>query len=176
MPPTRPAPLKTSGHGFGPGSSNPFSPLPSTLPRTPITGYDPLRAREEILKTPISPPAAYTEFLKNTINSPALSSPRTLPYSPVTSSMSNCRGHRGYLTPATPYPPPLTTPISKKPRARSPQSPVSVASSRTASRSSSDDEDGSGDSETHRGVKHVVAQTAKLDLLPAPKGKRRRIE
>lgn len=174
MPPARPAPLKTSGHSFV-RSQVPFSPLPSTLPRTPISGFDPLRARDELLKTPISPPAAYTEFLKNTVNSPALSSPRTLPYSPVTSSMNSCRGHRGYLTPATPYPPPLITSSSKKPRARSPQSPISVTSSPAESRNTSDDEDDSGDSETHHTAKPVV-QTTKLDLLPAPKGKRRRLE
>lgn len=204
--PARPAPLQTSGPAFHHQmrSPVPFSPLPSSLPRTPIAGFDPLRARDEIIKTPITPPTAYTDFLKNTINSPALLSPRSsLPYSPVTASMSSTTCRRGYLTPATPYPPTLNVTSAgnnKKPRARSPQSPVSVTSSGSSQSEASDDEGSATEHEDEeesprstraaspgpavvvtdeRQTRKTVVKTtyvATVDLSPAPKGKRRRID
>jgi hypothetical protein len=120
--PARPSPLNTKGHGITVLSKNSFSPLPSELPRTPVYGhFDAFKSYEEAMKTPITPPSAYMEFLKNTANSPAIASPNLLhhfPYSPAPSSggsatssssapLPGCRSlsHHGFYTPATPYPP-----------------------------------------------------------------------
>jgi hypothetical protein len=182
--PARPAPLTTTNHSMIP-SKAPFSPLPSELPRTPIHGhFDTLKSHDEILKTPITPPAAYTDFLKNTINSPAVSSPRP-PQSPAHPTSASYRTHFGYYTPTTPYP----LPTSAR-RLRIPKSSSSANSPSTespgSSRSPSEDE---VEAEINRGsnghrqvtVKQVVTTTVtytptRMNLLPAPKGKRRRLE
>lgn len=165
-------------------SRAPFSPLPSELPRTPINGhFEGLKSHEECLKTPITPPAAYTEFLRNTVNSPALKSPGF----PPTSARAHANT-QGYYTPTTPYP----LPASAARRLRIPSSPASANYSPStespgsaASRSPSDEEaDGevrsSQNSQRQVTVKQVVTTTVtftpRMSLMPAPKGKRRRIE
>jgi hypothetical protein len=207
--PARPSPLITKGHGFvlGSGNKSPFSPLPSELPRTPVIGqFDALRSRDEVMKTPITPPTAYTEFLKNTINSPAIASPtsHSLPYTPATlSAGTSYRSHHGYYTPATPYPAPLSAPMGGRRSARGglPPSPTSAGSSTNSSPSTEsprsggtrrcpvDDDDEADDSgsdheqlasEERVTVKQVVTTTVtystpRMSLMPAPKGKRRRI-
>lgn len=165
--------------GYSSNPRAPFSPLPSELPRTPINGhFEGLKSHEECLKTPITPPAAYTEFLRNTINSPALKSPG---YPPTSGRIH--ANTQGYYTPTTPYP----LPQSAARRLRIPTSPASANSSPSTespasitSRSPSDEEaegDARGSQVT---VKQVVTTTVtftpRLSLMPAPKGKRRRIE
>ncbi|MCJ1346855.1 hypothetical protein MMC31_005073 [Peltigera leucophlebia] len=49
--------------------------LPSELPRSPAQGFLDIIKQEDDIKTPITPPLAYTEFLKAL--SPAISSPST---------------------------------------------------------------------------------------------------
>ncbi|KAI5849939.1 hypothetical protein BZA05DRAFT_63869 [Tricharina praecox] len=190
--PARPSPLITKGHGILPGSSklSPFSPLPSELPRTPIDGrFDALKNADDALKTPITPPTAYTDFLKAAMNSPAVSSapPSSLPYSPALSSGSY--RHSGYYTPATPY-----SGISiRRRRGGLPPSPSSANSSPStegprsarSTRSCPDDDDDAEEedraqlSDGRVMVKQVVTTTVtytpRMSLLPAPKGKRRRI-
>lgn len=170
--------------GHSSSSRSPFSPLPSELPRTPINGhFDGLKTHEECLKTPITPPAAYTEFLRNTITSPALKSPG---YPPTSGKLH--ANTQGYYTPTTPYP----LPQSAARRLRIPSSPASANHSPSTespasatSRSPSDEEvDGEvrGSQEGRRQVtvKQVVTTTVtftpRMSLMPAPKGKRRRIE
>lgn len=177
----KPTPLLI-GHSSNPRA--PFSPLPSELPRTPINGhFDALKSHDECLKTPITPPAAYTEFLRNTINSPALKSPG---YPPV--SGRTYTNNQGYYTPTTPYPLPQSTAR----RLRIPSSPASANHSPSTespasatSRSPSDEEvegeiRGSQNGPRQVTVKQVVTTTVtftpRLSLMPAPKGKRRRIE
>lgn len=231
MPPARPAPLKTSGHPIiraGPHSAVPFSPLPSEIPRTPLPGgnFEALKTplSNDALKTPITPPTAYTDFLKATINSPAIASPRSsfsgsLPYSPATTgSMSYRTG--GLMTPATPYPPasagqpamkkqrcpPSPSAESRATKTRSPDSMSSRSEDEPASPKSKRECGGSGacdvavkkeaDTEmtvptiktpTTRSrtarvtVKQIVKTTVtytppQMNLMPAPKGKRRRVD
>jgi len=211
--PARPSPLITKGHGFVIGSSkSPFSPLPSELPRTPIIGhFDALKSHEDAMKTPITPPTAYTEFLKNTMNSPAIaSSPaHSLPYSPATQSAGvGYRSHHGYYTPATPYPAPLSAPMGMRKSIRGAGMPPSPSSANTSTDSSpstgsprsagstrrcpvdeeeeeeeEDDDESCDHDQLDDGrvtVKQVVTTTVtystpRMSLLPAPKGKRRRI-
>lgn len=49
--------------------------LPSELPRSPASGFLDIIKQEDDIRTPITPPTAYTEFLKAL--SPAVSSPST---------------------------------------------------------------------------------------------------
>lgn len=59
-----------------PGLKTPRSAmLPSQLPRSPAQGFLDMIKQEDDIKTPITPPLAYTEFLKAL--SPAISSPST---------------------------------------------------------------------------------------------------
>ncbi|CAG8980917.1 hypothetical protein HYALB_00003776 [Hymenoscyphus albidus] len=93
------------------------TPLTSTFPselsatslsaRSPLPGYADFIKQEEYIKTPITPPSAYTDFLKS-MNSPALdskSSGRSTPSSTPTSAPStgtsdhsdcscNCETHK----------------------------------------------------------------------------------
>ncbi|KAL7267509.1 hypothetical protein RUND412_009902 [Rhizina undulata] len=182
MPSTAPAPIKTN---HGPSKSL-FSPLPSELPRTPINGhFELLKSHEECLKTPITPPAAYTEFLKNTAASPAIQSPGLPPHH---GSRTHSSVH-GYYTPVTPYPPNSAARLLRIPQSPalsnyspSTESPKSAASTRSPS-----DEDvagevrsGSQSGQRQITVKQVVTRTVtltpRMSLMPAPKGKRRRIE
>ncbi|KAI4286752.1 MAG: hypothetical protein L6R35_003990 [Caloplaca aegaea] len=65
--------------------------LPSELPRSPAPGMLDVIKREDDLTTPITPPQAYTEFLKAL--SPAVSSPAT--------ARSPCFSSSGKSTPST---------------------------------------------------------------------------
>lgn len=207
--PARPSPLITKGHGIMGGASkspfSPFSPLPSELPRTPVDGrFDAIKNHDEAMKTPITPPTAYTEFLKATINSPAVSSapPTSLPYSPVSASTSSFR-HSGYFTPVTPYPPPMSAQLAgggmRRSRRGVPPSPSSANSSpstespRSARSTRScpvDDEEEEDDDDddvedaaqlsdgrvtVKQTITTTVTYTPRMALLPAPKGKRRRV-
>ncbi|MCJ1478036.1 hypothetical protein MMC13_006711 [Lambiella insularis] len=68
--------------------------LPSELPRSPLPGWADLIKQEDDLRTPITPPTAYTDFLKAL--SPALSSPSTANSISTSTSFSDKTGH---LTP-----------------------------------------------------------------------------
>lgn len=169
-------------------SRGPFSPLPSELPRTPIVGhFDSLKSHEECLKTPITPPAAYTDFLRNTANSPALcKSPGA--FFPPNSAKSLLANTQGYYTPTTPY---SLAPTSAARRLRIPSSPASAANyspsteSPASATSRSSEEETEVEARSPRTgprvtVKQVVTTTVtftpRMSLMPAPKGKRRRIE
>ncbi|KAL8787821.1 MAG: hypothetical protein Q9213_002008 [Squamulea squamosa] len=65
--------------------------LPSELPRSPAPGMLDVIKKEDDIKTPITPPQAYTEFLKAL--SPAMSSPGT--------ARSPCFSASGKSTPST---------------------------------------------------------------------------
>lgn len=178
----KPTPLLI-GHSSNPRA--PFSPLPSELPRTPISGhFGGLRSHEVCLKTPISPPAAYTEFLRNTINSPA---PLKSPGYPPTSGRTHANT-QGYYTPTTPYPRPqsaarrLRIPTSPASANYSPstESPASITSRSPSHEEAEGDVRDSQNVQRQVTVKQVVTTTVtftpRLSLMPAPKGKRRRIE
>lgn len=124
--------------------------LPSELPRSPASGLLDVIKQEEDLKTPITPPTAYTEFLKAL--SPALSSPsssrgstfsdksgKSTPISAPSSAGSACScGHESQTATSAPIIPPspfVRPPNSARPphsartptslrRLRIPQSPV----------------------------------------------------
>ncbi|MCJ1385238.1 hypothetical protein MMC17_008359 [Xylographa soralifera] len=67
--------------------------LPSELPRSPLPGWaDFIKQEEEDLRTPITPPTAYTDFLKAL--SPAISSPST-----ANSTNTSFSDKTGHLTP-----------------------------------------------------------------------------
>lgn len=199
--PARPSPLITKGHGILPGSSklSPFSPLPSELPRTPVDGrFDALKSAGDAMKTPITPPTAYTDFLKAAMNSPAVSSapPTSLPYSPALSTSGSYRHHGGSYTPATPYSgisirrsrrgglPPSPSSANSSPSSDGPRSARSTRSTRSCP-DYDDDDDGAEEedraqlSDGRVTVKQVVTTTVtytpRMSLLPAPKGKRRRV-
>jgi hypothetical protein len=74
--------------------------LPSELPRSPLPGFpgwgDFIKREDDGLKTPITPPTAYTEFLKAL--SPALSTPLTSTSCHTSFGFSDKSGH---LTPIT---------------------------------------------------------------------------
>jgi hypothetical protein len=110
------------------------TPLTSTFPselsgpsalsaRSPLPGYADFIKQEEFIKTPITPPAAYTDFLKG-MNSPAMGdkSGRTTPTSaPSTSSSDHsdcscaCETHK---SPTTTTPSNFTFPTSAPPTGR----------------------------------------------------------
>lgn len=178
-----PAPLKITPISSS-SSRAPFSPLPSELPRTPISGhFGALKSHEECLKTPITPPTAYTEFLRNTANSPALKSPG---FPPSGKTHANTQG---YYTPTTPYPLPTSAArrlrIPSSPNSATTYSPSTESPASATSRSPSD-EDVEGEVRSPQSgqrqvtVKQVVTTTVtftpRMSLMPAPKGKRRRIE
>ncbi|MCJ1255033.1 hypothetical protein MMC24_002849 [Lignoscripta atroalba] len=118
--------------------------LPSELPRSPLPGWTDLIKLEDDIKTPITPPTAYIDFLKAL--SPAVSTPSTSNScsfsdkssgkSSPTSQPSSAGSHRscGYdirkassapLVPPSPFIRPTTgrTPTSLR-RLRIPQSPM----------------------------------------------------
>lgn len=116
--------------------------LPSELPRSPVPGWINVIKLEDDIKTPITPPTAYTEFLKAL--SPAVSSPATgmsfgadrysgksTPTSqPSTASSGcscNCEHHKSptFTVPPSPFlnPKSARTPTGLR-RLRIPQSPV----------------------------------------------------
>lgn len=125
--------------------------LPSELPRSPVPGFLDIIKQEDDLKTPITPPTAYTEFLKAL--SPAISSPSTgnssvfsdkysgksTPTSVPSSAGSTCscnnEAHQASSAPMIPPSPFVRPPSSARPpksartptslrRLRIPQSPV----------------------------------------------------
>jgi hypothetical protein len=111
--------------------------LPSELPRSPAPGFLDLIKQEDDLKTPITPPTAYTQFLKAL--SPALSSPssgrsstfsekssgKSTPTSAPSSAGSACScGHETQTAASAPIIPP-------SPFARPPNSARSLHSART---------------------------------------------
>lgn len=124
--------------------------LPSGIPRSPASGYLDVIKQEDDLKTPITPPMAYTEFLKAL--SPALSSPSTgkssvfsdkdsgksTPTSAPSSAGSACscsEAHKASSAPMIPPSPFVRPPNSARPpksartptslrRLRIPQSPI----------------------------------------------------
>ena len=90
MSPTSPKPLPPTISTTSPTADTPKSPkptlpalktpitasLPSELPRSPLPGrLEVIKQEEEDIKTPITPPHAYTEFLRTL--SPAVSTPST---------------------------------------------------------------------------------------------------
>ncbi|CAF9905582.1 MAG: hypothetical protein ALECFALPRED_001036 [Alectoria fallacina] len=90
MSPTSPKPLPPTISTTSPTADTPKSPkptlpalktpktasLPSELPRSPLPGrLEIIKQEEEDIKTPITPPQAYTEFLRTL--SPAVSTPST---------------------------------------------------------------------------------------------------
>jgi len=116
--------------------------LPSELPRSPVPGWINVIKLEDDIKTPITPPTAYTDFLKAL--SPAVSSPATgmsfgadrysgksTPTSqPSTASSGcscNCENHKSptLTVPPSPFlnPKSARTPTGLR-RLRIPQSPV----------------------------------------------------
>ncbi|PWW76298.1 hypothetical protein C7212DRAFT_344781 [Tuber magnatum] len=176
MPSTVPASLSTAHNSNSTGSRAPFSPLPSEIPRTPLNGhFEGLKSHEDSLKTPITPPAAYTEFLKNTVSSPAIQSPRLPP-----PDLGKSYGY--YTTPTTPYAAARRLKIPASP-ASSNCSPSTESPASSTSRSPSYEE---VEGEVRQGgqrqvtVKQVVTTTVtftpRMSLMPAPKGKRRRID
>jgi len=176
MPSTIPASLSTTTHNSNSTSSRaPFSPLPSEIPRTPLNGhFEGLKSHEECLKTPITPPAAYTEFLKNTVSSPAIQSPRLPP-----PDLGKSYGY--YATPTTPYAAARRLKIPGSPSSSN-SSPLTESPASSTSRSPSYEEvEGEGRQGGQRQVtvKQVVTTTVTftptMNLMPAPKGKRRRI-
>ncbi|KAI4130775.1 MAG: hypothetical protein LQ338_001547 [Usnochroma carphineum] len=118
--------------------------LPSELPRSPATGMLDVIKREANLTTPITPPQAYTEFLKAL--SPAISSPGTVrspsfsssgkstPSTQPSSAGSSCLSctydpHKTSSAPTIPPSPYMRPPHSARTptalrRLRIPQSPV----------------------------------------------------
>ncbi|MCJ1484513.1 hypothetical protein MMC06_004684 [Schaereria dolodes] len=118
--------------------------LPSELPRSPLPGWADIVKLEDDIKTPITPPIAYTDFLKAL--SPAVSSPATSnsasfsdkssgkssPTSQPSSAGSNCscncevrKASSAPLVPPSPFPRSsiARTPTSLR-RLRIPQSPM----------------------------------------------------
>lgn len=90
MSPTEPKPVPPTISTTSPTADSPKSPkptlpalktpktasLPSELPRSPLPGrLEIIKQEEEDIKTPITPPQAYTEFLRTL--SPAVSTPST---------------------------------------------------------------------------------------------------
>ncbi|KAI9724496.1 MAG: hypothetical protein M1812_000564 [Candelaria pacifica] len=126
MPSTKPTlhPLKT------PLSAS----FPSELPRSPYPGLPDFIKQENSIKTPITPPTAYTDFLKAL--SPATSSPsisersgKSTPISQPSSAGSSCscncehRPSPKSAVPPSPFQHPMSAPANLR-RLRIPQSPA----------------------------------------------------
>ncbi|KAI9809745.1 MAG: hypothetical protein M1825_000178 [Sarcosagium campestre] len=197
--------------------------FPSELPRSPIPGT-PLSfvKGEPGIKTPITPPTAYTDFLR-ALSSPSMmspaatlksgkSSPTSNPSSEAssttTSLSSGCscaaRQSPKFTVPPSPYAYPQSAPATGAlRRLRIPQSPLSpcgdsprsahsIRSPYSSMRSpqdwdfigksrSFDVSHVSGNTTTRPvSVKQVVTRTVtytpRMDLAPAPKGKKRRLD
>ena len=122
-------------------------PLLSAYPRSPLPGWADIIKREDDIKTPVTPPTAYTDFLKAL--SPALSTPassnsssfsdksgKLTPNSQPSSAGSTCactadqKASSSPVAPPTPFvrPTPSRTPSGRTPntlqRLRIPQSPA----------------------------------------------------
>lgn len=190
--------------------------LPSELPRSPYPGTPLFLKQEEInLRTPISPPIAYTEFLK-AVSSPSIKSGKSTPItasSSATSGSSSCNcDHSGTSSssssakspiPPSPYPHPKSAPATGAiRRLRIPPSPLCSPRSATepgsalpmrspftirspfewdaeAKRWSSETPKSGGTSRpvsVRQIVTRTVTYTPRMDLAPAPKGKKRRLE
>ncbi|KAI4217646.1 MAG: hypothetical protein LQ351_000242 [Letrouitia transgressa] len=118
--------------------------LPSELPRSPVSGLLEVVKQEDDIKTPITPPQAYTEFLKAlspAVSSPATarspsfsfsgkSTPSTQPSSAGSGCMScSCDPHKASSAPMVPPSPFMRPPSSARTptalrRLRIPPSPV----------------------------------------------------
>lgn len=195
--------------------------LPSELPRSPYPGTPLFLKQEEInTRTPISPPIAYTEFLK-AVSSPLIksgkSTPTSAPSSSDTSGTPGCTCEHSATSssssssssslssakspvPPSPYPHPKSAPATGAIRRLRippspiyfPDSPASALSIRSpftirspfewdaeAKRWSTDGPKSAGASRPVS-VRHIVTRTVtytpRMDLAPAPKGKRRRLQ
>ncbi|KAI9756594.1 MAG: hypothetical protein M4579_003772 [Chaenotheca gracillima] len=188
--------------------------FPSELPRTPISAIPDIIKQEEGMKTPITPPSAYIDFLK-AMNTPFTLGPtphksgKSTPTSNPSSAGSNsscscnCDHHQSpkVAVPPSPYSYPLSAPASGalrriripgaspvfSPGADSPMSAVSMRSPFSAR--SPYEWDGEGKSRFFDGphkaprpvsvrqvVTRTVTYTPRMNLEPAPKGKKRRLE
>jgi hypothetical protein len=204
--PSKPAKLQTKGLGSKALKS---ASLPSELSRSPMpwTPADVIKS-EDMMKTPITPPVAYTDFLR-ALSSPGgvplvkpstTSNPSTQPSTASTCSCS-CENHQ---SPASAYPPtPYTFPLaatSRKlripaspacsPGSDSPtsaqlmQSPFSLRSPHewdSENKIKPLDLPRSGDrvcvrQVVTRTVTYTTRSCPQMNLAPAPKGKRRRLE
>ena len=113
--------------------------LPSELPRSPVAGWIDFIKQEDDMKTPITPPTAYTDFLKAL--SPALSTPsssttcsfsdksgKLTPISQPSSAGSHCsckcdsRKTSAASAPLVPPSPFVRPSMSRTPSARTPTS------------------------------------------------------
>ncbi|KAI9823746.1 MAG: hypothetical protein M1832_002303 [Thelocarpon impressellum] len=112
--------------------------FPSELPRSPLPGgVAELVKQEEGIKTPITPPTAYMDFLK-ALSSPSLGSPTAGDKSGKSSPTSNAssgssgscscearRSPRYFAVPPSPYSKPLSAPATgPSRRLKIPQSPM----------------------------------------------------
>ncbi len=116
--------------------------LPSELPRSPLPGWSNFIKLEDDIKTPITPPTAYTEFLKAlspAVTSPATgtsfgsdkysgkSTPTSQPSTASSGCSCNCENHKSptVTVPPSPFinPKSARTPTGLR-RLRIPQSPV----------------------------------------------------
>ncbi|KAI9818041.1 MAG: hypothetical protein M1827_000665 [Pycnora praestabilis] len=119
-----------------PISATPLSAsLPSELPRSPLPGFAGFIKQEDGMKTPITPPSAYTDFLKAL--SPASlspfpsdksgkSSPLSQPSTASSSCSCNCDQHQSpkSAVPSSPFVHPMSAPAHPTRRLRVPQSPA----------------------------------------------------
>ncbi|KAI9829482.1 MAG: hypothetical protein M1819_006302 [Sarea resinae] len=138
--------MPSSKPTLGPLKTPKSAPLPSELPRSPLHAFTGFIKTEDGIKTPITPPTAYLDFLKAL--SPAISSPssseksndksgKSTPTSQPSSASStcscNCEAHKSpkIIIPPSPHARPMSArPMSAKTpthlrRLRIPQSPIS---------------------------------------------------
>ncbi|KAI9848644.1 MAG: hypothetical protein M1838_000447 [Thelocarpon superellum] len=194
----------------------PLSSFPSELPRSPLPGSaTELLKQEDGIKTPITPPTAYTDFLKSlsttSLCSPTVeeksgkSSPTSNPSSDTSGCSCNCEPRHSpkFTLPPSPHPrqphsAPATGPLRRLRIPQSPlwspgaDSPVSARSIRSpfSIRSPNEwDMDGklrafdalapprsTRPVSVRQVVTRTVTYTPRMDLAPAPKGKKRRTE
>lgn len=195
--------------------------FPSELPRSPYPGTPLFLKQEEInMRTPISPPTAYTEFLK-AVSSPLVKSGKSTPTSTPSSETSGCSSctcdhpptslssasSSKSPVPPSPYTHPKSAPATGAVRRlRIPPSPLyspgapgatdspgSALSMRSpftirspfewdaeAKRWSSEGSKSGAGMSRPVSVRHIITRTVtytpRMDLAPAPKGKKRRLE
>ncbi|KAI9796035.1 MAG: hypothetical protein M1833_006543 [Piccolia ochrophora] len=185
--------------------------FPSELPRSPLPGTPVYIKPEPGVKTPITPPTAYTDFLK-ALSSPSGLSPSTKsgkcsPTSNPSSDSSGCscscehRHSPKFTVPPSPYAypqsapatgalrrlripqSPLNSPNGDSPRsAHSTRSPFSMRSprewelERKARPSDASHMGASRPVSVKQIVTRTVTYTPRMDLAPAPKGKKRRLD
>ncbi|KAI9840865.1 MAG: hypothetical protein M1837_001244 [Sclerophora amabilis] len=187
--------------------------FPSELPRTPISGVTEIIKREDAdMRTPITPPTAYVDFLKAmstpftfspTGDKSGKSTPTSNPSSASSGCSCNCENHHSpkSAVPPSPYAHPQSAPVSGalrrlripsgspiySPGADSPMSATSMRSPYSARSPYEWDVDGKvrycdASRKTTRpvSVRQVVTRTVtytpRMNLEPAPKGKKRRLE